>query len=514
MLDSPRLTPLRSILATPNRSPRLGTVRPILPWTVLIWALLAGCLAAPMRAQLIFLPLSDLGTNTYLGFEGGLYDGGNNMPPPALRSVASQALTEVVPRDAAGRPDADGLIGFMAVGMSNTNQEFRHFERSADLATERDPRLVVVDTAVAGRALEHWLDDTNNVWSTVNSRLTAAGLSAEQVQVAWMKQLHAVPPTRDFPEHAEVLRDDLLLLVERLRQRFPNLALIYASNRIYGGYDPTNPNRDEPFTYEVGFGVKWAVAGQPALQGDPSSRPIVLWGPDLWANGSTPRSDGLTWLPEDLEDDGTHPSELGERKVAGLLERHFRCQTAWWRQGNGLGIQVLDTVADAHVDAEQPTTTLGLEPTLAVRGVPSPVMRSYLRFDLSSLEGHQIVHAKLSLLNDVAIHTGIQIWTTNGESWDEATVTFAKSPGAGEEQTRFSTASNDGSLQADVTQLVTDAVGGVLDLALVSAAPALDEVWARESGIPPRLVVSYVDGSLFGDGFECGGAGSWSRVSE
>lgn len=511
MLEAPRSTPLRSPLEPPHRRLGLVTVHATLLWAVLIWA---SPLAQPAGAQQILVPLSDLGTNTYLGFAGGLYDDGSNTPPAALRNLANQALADIVPRDAAGRPDDDGRIGFMAVGMSNTNQEFRHFERSADLATERDPRLVVVDTAVAGRALEHWLDESNNVWTTVDSRLTAAGLSAEQVQVAWMKQLHAVPPTRDFPEHAEVLRDDLLLLVERLRQRFPNLALIYASNRIYGGYDPTNPNRDEPFTYEVGFGVKWAVAGQPALQGDPSSRPIVLWGPDLWANGPTPRSDGLAWLPEDLEADGTHPSELGERKVAGLLERHFRCQTAWWPQGNGLGIQVLNAVADAHVDAERPTTPLGLESTLAVRGVPSPVMRSYLRFDLSSLAGFQVVHAKLSLLNDVAIHTGIQVWTTDGEPWDESTITFAESPGAGEEQTRFSTASNDGSLQADITELVANAVGGVLDLALVSAAPALDEVWARESGIPPRLVVSYVNGSSFGDGFECGGTGRWSRVSE
>lgn len=486
------------------------------PWfaVVFVMAGLAPLLGvSALRAQQIVVPISDLGINTYMGFEGGLYGRGSNSPPQVLRDLANQAMNEIVPRDAAGRPDADGSIGFMAVGMSNTNQEFRHFERSADLATERDPRLVVVDTAVAGRALEHWLDDTNDVWATVESRLAAAGLSAEQVQVAWMKQLHAVPTTREFPQHAELLRDDLLLLTERLRERFPNLALIYASNRIYGGYDPTNPNRDEPFTYEVGFGVKWAVADQPALQGDPSSRPIMLWGPDLWANGATPRNDGLAWLPEDLEDDGTHPSDLGERKVGRLLERHFRCQTAWWRQGAGLGLQVLDAVADAHVDAQQPDTPLGLGPNLAVRGVPSPVLRSYLRFDLSSLAGRPIVHAKLSLLNDVAIHTGIQIWTTDGAPWDEATVTFDNAPAAGEEVTRFSFASNDGSLQADVTEAVAGAVGGVLDLALVSAAPALDTAWARESGMPPRLVVSYVDGSSFGDGFECG-LGSWSRVSE
>jgi hypothetical protein len=43
----------------------------------------------------------------------------------------------------------------------------------------------------------------------------------------------------------------------------------------------------------------------------------------MWANGMTPRSDGLTWVPGDFASDGTHPSTQGRRKVAEHLMRYF-----------------------------------------------------------------------------------------------------------------------------------------------------------------------------------------------
>jgi len=67
----------------------------------------------------------------------------------------------------------------------------------------------------------------------------------------------------------------------------------------------------------------------PGLNFDPDVGPVLspllLWGPYLWAAGLNPRSDGLTWARSDLSpSDGTHPSETGQQKVAGILLDFFK----------------------------------------------------------------------------------------------------------------------------------------------------------------------------------------------
>jgi len=53
----------------------------------------------------------------------------------------------------------------------------------------------------------------------------------------------------------------------------------------------------------------------------------------LWADGTTARSDGLTWLCSDLGSDFTHPSSSGISKVADQLLAFFKTDptaTPWF----------------------------------------------------------------------------------------------------------------------------------------------------------------------------------------
>jgi hypothetical protein len=128
--------------------------------------------------------------------------------------------------------------------------------------------------------------------------------------------------------HAQVLASHITLCLQRLRLKFPNLRVAYLSSRIYAGY-ATTPLNPEPYAYEGAFANRWVIQsqvdGDPLLNYDPERGPVlapaVLWGPYLWADGVKPRAgDGLTWLREDLSPgDGTHPSDSGRAKVAGLL---------------------------------------------------------------------------------------------------------------------------------------------------------------------------------------------------
>jgi lysophospholipase L1-like esterase len=57
----------------------------------------------------------------------------------------------------------------------------------------------------------------------------------------------------------------------------------------------------------------------------------------LWADGLTPRQDGLIWECDDFRDDGTHPSPKGRQKVATLLLDFFKTELTtqpWFIRNN------------------------------------------------------------------------------------------------------------------------------------------------------------------------------------
>src|ERR1700694_279601 len=70
------------------------------------------------------IPLSDLGTGMYLGFQGGLYANGSNAVPSAQDAAGLARASLVQPLDVNGSPSAGGKIVMMSIGMSNTNDEW------------------------------------------------------------------------------------------------------------------------------------------------------------------------------------------------------------------------------------------------------------------------------------------------------------------------------------------------------------------------------------------------------
>ena len=279
-------------------------------------------------------PLTELGTAKYKGEDGGLYGGGKNEPPKIHLEAALKVAAKVQPLDAVGKPSKDGKIGLISVGMSNTTQEYSLFKPLADADPAKSPHVVIVDGAQGGRAAIHWVDPQSPLWKTIDERLKTAGLSVRQIQVAWMKQATGNPAKDgDFPQHAKVLQENLVKGLANLKEKFPNLRLVYLSSRIYAGYAKT-PLSPEPYVYEEAFSVRWLIqdqiAGKPELNYDAAKgevkSPLLLWGPYLWADGETPRkADGLIYKREDVrDDDGTHPSDTGRQKVADQLLKFLK----------------------------------------------------------------------------------------------------------------------------------------------------------------------------------------------
>lgn len=282
--------------------------------------------AHPPHESTGMIPLPDLGTRTYQGEPGGLYHGGANVPPPAHLKAGLKIAHEIVPLDAKGRKSPDGKIVFLSIGMSNTTMEFQAFQKLAAAEAGLNPQLVIVDGAQGGQVASITANPQSNFWTVVDQRLDASGVTPRQVQVVWIKQ--ATPgPSRPFPAEAKDLQRYLAGTLHAGQDRFPNLKIAYLSSRIYAGYAAT-PLNPEPHAYETAFAVKWVVADQIAgaaeLNYDPAKGPVrspwIAWGPYLWADGVKGRKkDKLIWLPDDLGEDGTHPSPSGREKVAKLL---------------------------------------------------------------------------------------------------------------------------------------------------------------------------------------------------
>jgi hypothetical protein len=279
-------------------------------------------------------PLTALGEGEYKGSPGGLYPGGRN-ERPAMHEAAGRALAKKVqPLDKDGQPAGDGKIVLLSVGMSNTTQEFSTFKAIADKDADKNPRVVLVDGAQGGMTAAAIQNEEGprgrQFWNTVEERLGKAGVSRQQVQIAWLKEADA-GPSEGFPKYARTLQAEMANIVRLMHRRFPNLKMVYLSSRIFGGYAKTRLN-PEPYAYESGFAVKWLIEqqlkGDPALNADPTKgevkSPWLSWGPYLWNNGKTKRPDGLVWVEEDFAADGTHPSLSGRRKVAEQLVRFFK----------------------------------------------------------------------------------------------------------------------------------------------------------------------------------------------
>lgn len=292
------------------------------------------------------VPLNDLGPAEYAyGYVGGLYEEGSNSIPPDHLAAGLTRAARITPRDWSGNPSSNGKIVFLAVGFGETQRIFDAFSDQAlhDLRVDHQS-LLLINAAREGFDSAMWVapQSKSNLDRVRDTLLTPAGVTEKQVQVAWV-QMSTNSPARSLPPQdadAYRLKGAIAAALRELKSRYPNLQIAYLSSRVYGGYSTT-----EPFAYESALSNRWVILGQITLMrtgslwdtriGDVDYQkeqvPWVAWGPYLWANGTMPRSDGLTWQRDDFESDGEHLSGAGTQKGASLLMQFMlREPTASW----------------------------------------------------------------------------------------------------------------------------------------------------------------------------------------
>ncbi len=291
------------------------------------------------------VPLTELGTDKYQGFPGGLYPEGKNERPSGHEAAGLALAKTVHPLDAEGKPSKEGKIVLLGIGFSNTVQSFAGFMQVAKDDKEMNPKVVLVNGAMGGMSanMVQNPDDKGRgtkYWNSVDDKLKAAGVTRAHVQVIWIKETN--PSPSDFPKYTRDLQSEITRIAQVLPGRFPNVKLVYLSSRTYAGWAKAAPGRvggpgnSEPYSYETGFAVKWLIeqqlTGAAELNYDPKQgavkAPWLSWGPYLWANGETKRKDGFSFQPSDFqESDRMHHSPQGQEKIGRQLLQFFKTDT-------------------------------------------------------------------------------------------------------------------------------------------------------------------------------------------
>jgi hypothetical protein len=276
------------------------------------------------------IDIADLGTGSYLGDEeGGLYPNGSNVRPEPQDSNGVALAQGIQPLNSEGQPSPTGKEVFLALGESIAQQPFIEFMDLAGVDPSLNPNMVIVNGATGGATAADMAAPKNNFWNVImNNYLPNAGVTAQQVVTAWIVDVNG-GPSGTFPNDMNTLQTDYEAIANNLYMKFPNIKLAYFSSINYTGYSNGLQNlSNEPWSYESGFAVKNTIQAQ--IDGaanlnyipadGPVEAPWLSWGPYYWANGMNPTSQGLVWTCQDLEDDGTHPSDpVGRLKVATQL---------------------------------------------------------------------------------------------------------------------------------------------------------------------------------------------------
>jgi len=293
-------------------------------------------------------PLTELGTGTFKGHQGGLYPNGSNAMPPEFYNDAVQMASSIQPLDKNGKADVNGEIGLVALGASTVAMFSKGIDKMLAKSNVVNKELNFVNCGIGGQDLSDIMDPNANFWSEVDSRVKSSGMTLDQVQVIWFQEDNLKTRENDLDGRGKALVDDFTYMVQFCKKHYPNLKLFYVTGRhttAFMSAEGKDKHR-EPKAYINGWATKWLIENQIngdkdlRYKGDDAVAPLILWGPYFWTQGEKTRSDGYSWTPSLVVADGVHPTEAGVEKVSKDL-------VDFWQTDPVSKIWFLDNPGDA-----------------------------------------------------------------------------------------------------------------------------------------------------------------------
>lgn len=300
------------------------------------------------------IPITDLGTDFYEGtWQGGLYQGGTNIPPVGHLNKGIGIVKKLKPLDTLGNVNyANGKIVLAGFGASTVGGPFNHMILLMKDYTDLNPCMKAVNAANGSDGVTAMYIGNDEYWDYIETfKLAEKDLKPIQVQVGWLMHSSRIDSNgSDINSYTDSLIKRFTIALNALQYYYPNLKLVFVSGFPYGGYaDPSKALYHvikEPSSYHHNFAMKELIRRQ--ITGDPTLKykepgkqvPYLIWGPPLWADGKNPRAyDGLTWNCEAefaIDGGGYHLTNEGKDKLANILLDFFRTDTlseSWFMDG-------------------------------------------------------------------------------------------------------------------------------------------------------------------------------------
>lgn len=147
--------------------------------------------------------------------------------------------------------------------------------------------------------------------------------------------------------------------------------------------------------------------------------------------------------------------------------------------------------ADAYVNSANPSINYGALTTL--RGDGSPIVRSYLRFNVQGLSG-TIARATLRIFANSSSSGGYEIRSVSNNTWSETTITYNNAPTVGTVLGSSGGFGGGAWTSVEITPYITG--NGTYNLALTVPGSTAISFASREAGTTaPQLVVETVGGA-------------------
>ena len=144
-------------------------------------------------------------------------------------------------------------------------------------------------------------------------------------------------------------------------------------------------------------------------------------------------------------------------------------------------------VADAYVSAGSPSSNYGSSASLRLDA--GPVERSYLRFDVTGLNGAPVQSALLYVYGNSANLTGFSVQAEANNSWAENQITFANAPAVGTTINSSKAFSAGNWVEVDLSSYIK--AGGTYSLVLSSTNSTNTNLASREDAAHlPELAIS------------------------